>query len=444
MRLLRTTAILTFCFVLLSAFASAQQPSTNSAPPSANASLQNDPGLDLRPRTFFGELITGKWNLSGELGLEQSYDDNILSSAVNRTSDLVSRPMLRVGLAVQKKRFSAQFNYSPSYSVYSKYSDRNSLSQSFSQSLGYKVSAHTDLNWVLSASRQSTNSATNSGLVDFGGAFVPVFQPEELQSNTITTGFSSIMSYSHQLSAQNSVSASVNTAFTSLQSDNGIPLAAALANKNLSAGVNLSWDHQFVPGKSVGLQAGESYFAFLNPSSHSNYQFVKVRYSQRFAHGFNFSVGAGPSYSTSQAQTFLASTSGTLSYAVDASLAKTMGTRTMGASYVHGSQPGSIQGSITSDALSAFLSQNIGRKWSAHASVGHSLSNSPGLVTQNSSSGFSASGGLAYSVTHDLNFTANYSYLLQTIDQPLPGYAGFDHNVFSLGLRYSFHIATER
>ena len=444
MRLLRQAALLTSCFTLFAAFASAQQPSTNSAPPSANASLQNEPGPDLRPRTFFGDLITGKWNLSGELGMEQTYDDNILSSAVNRTSDLVSHPMLRVSLAVQKKRFSAQFNYSPSYSVYSKYPDRNSLSQSFSQSLGYRASSHTDLNWVLSASRQSTNSATNSGLVDFGGAFVPIFEPQELQSNTITTGLSSIMSVSHQLSAQNSVSASINTAFTYIESDNGVPLAAALANKNLSAGVNLSWDHQFVPGRSIGFQAGESYFAFLNPASHSNYQFVKVRYSQSLAHGFHLSVGAGPSYSTSQAQTFLTSTSGTVSYAIDASLAKTMGTRTMGATYVHGSQPGSVQGSITSDALSAFISQSIGRKWSAQASVGHSLSNSPGLLTQNSSSGLSVSGGLAYKVARDLNFTANYSYLLQTIDQPLPGYAGFDHNVFSLGLRYTFHIATER
>ena len=75
---------------------------------------------------------------------------------------------------------------------------------------------------------------------------------------------------------------------------------------------------------------------------------------------------------------------------------------------------------------------------------GYSMANSPGILTQNSSSAFSANGGLGYKLTQDLNFTAGYSYILQTIDQPLPGYAGFDHNVFSLGLRYTFHVATER
>ena len=220
MRLLKATTTLIFTIASLSAFVCAQQPDANKAP-AANASVQNNDGMDLRPRTYFGELMTGKWNLSGELGVDQDYDDNILSSAINRTSDLVTHPVLRIGLAVQKKRLSAQFSYSPSFSVYSKYSDRNSLSQSFSQSLGYKWSAHTDLGWVLSASRQSTNSATNSELVDFGGTFVPVFQPLELQSNTITTGLASIMSYSHALSAQNSISASLNTAFTYIESDNG-------------------------------------------------------------------------------------------------------------------------------------------------------------------------------------------------------------------------------
>src|SRR5256885_1784545 len=106
MRLLKTTVMLFVCISLLPAsFACAQQdPSANKVPATGSASAKDDEGLDFRPRTFFGELITGKWNLSGEIGMDQSYDDNILSSAANRTSDLVSHPSLRVGLAVQKKR----------------------------------------------------------------------------------------------------------------------------------------------------------------------------------------------------------------------------------------------------------------------------------------------------------------------------------------------------
>ena len=440
----RSTSIwLGLAFLAMTGALSAQAAPQN---PSADPSLSTDKtAASHTPTDFFGQAIAGHWVFSAEFGFSQEYDDNVFTSPTLRLSDNVSRVTARFSAAVQKKRLRMQVHYYPDYVSYAKYSDRNALSNQFAEETSYRWSAHTDLNWTLTAGRSPSSSNSPFTLVDFGGTFLPVFRPDALQSSSTITNANTSLDWSHQFTARQSMKIDLQGSAVDFKSDNGVPLAATLGQKSFSGGGSIHWDDEFIPKRKIGLEFGEQYFGFLDPGSHSNYHYVKLRYSQSFGNGYQFSAGAGPSRTERQmAATFAGNDPQSIDYAVDASLTKTGLRQNVGVTYSHGSQLGLTQGSLASDSASVSYFRQLGRKWQWSSGFGYSRTLSQTTAVLTTSNGYSANGSLEYQLLPQLSFNAGYSYVFQDLAQNGPGGSNFDRNVFRVGLRYRLQGMTSR
>jgi hypothetical protein len=444
MRMFRTT--FASLAVLLAVSVGSWAQTTTAPNPAADVKVSNDKDGTQTPKDFFGQTIAGHWAFSSEFGFSQEYDDNVFSSPFLRLSDNVSRINARFSAAVQKKRLRMQVHYYPDYVTYSKYSDRNALSNQYAHEISYRWSAHTDMSWTLTASRAPGYSNSPFTLVSFDGLFLPVFRPDALQSNATITNATTGFDWSHQFTARQSLKVDVQGSAIEFKEDNGVPLSTLAARKSFSGGATVRWEDEFVPRHRFGVEFGEQYFGFLEPGSHSNYQFIKARYSQSFGHGYQFSAGAGPSRHERQTVgTFGGSDPIGIDYALDVSLAKTALRQSIGLSYNHGSQLGLTQGSLGSDSVSVTYLRQIGRKWHANAGFSYSRTQNETTTLISTANSYSANGGLEYELWPQLSFNAGYSYVSQDLAQGLLfGNSSFDRNVFRVGLRYKLQHNTSR
>jgi hypothetical protein len=402
---------------------------------SAKLSTEKGAGSLQAAKTIFGEPFKGHWSFSAQTSASAEYDDNVFSSDTNRQGDIASRFSIRLSAAVQKKKLKFEAHYLPNYVLYRRYSDRNAWTHQFGQELSYRLSARTDLKWGISASRAASSANTPFTIVDFDGEGVPIFRPETLQTDTIATSISNNFSISHRFSSRNTLTVSSQGAFIDIESINGVPLLSALAQKSFSSGVSAGWDTEIVSGRKLGVEVAENYFGFLNPGSHSHYQFVKARFSQTFSRGFHFSIGAGPSRREDQIQS-AAGITPNIDFAMDASLAKSAQRYSLGVTFHRGSQLGLTQGSLSSNSVSAFATRQIGRRWNASSGFSYSRSTTTDLLQQNTDS-WAPNGSISYTFTPNLSGQLNYAYINQNGQGTL---VGFDRNLFTIGLRYSFNL----
>ncbi len=416
--------------------------------PSADAQLSADSQKSEReasPRTFFGQPFAGHWTFTSEFSYGQEYDDNVFSSSQIRLSDLVSRISARFTAAVQKKHLRMQIHYYPDYVVYKKYSDRDALSNRLAGQMDYSLSGRTDLTWTIDGARAPGYTGSPVQLLTFGPLVLPVFDPSALQSNTTILNADTGINLTHRFSARDTVSVNMQAATVHFTPANGVPLSTLFSQDSFSGTGTVRWDNEFVPKHKLGLEIGNSYFGFLNPSTHSFYQYVKLRYSQTFGRGFQISAGAGPSRQEAQANPFSGQTKNqSTGYAADFSFSKASERQNIGITYTHGSQLGLTQGSLASDGAALSFMRRFGRKWHTDGSFGYSRSQSQFALLLANNSSYSASGEIGYQARPDLDFTAGYSYMNEMIEQSLPALQDFDRNVYRLGVHYTFQWLTSR
>ncbi len=416
--------------------------------PSADTQLSADSQKSEReasPRTFFGQPFAGHWTFTSEFSYGQEYDDNVFDSSQVRLSDNVSRISARFTAAVQKKHLRMQVHYYPDYVVYKKYSDRDALSSRLAGQMDYSFSGRTDLTWTLDGDRAPGYTGSPVQLLSFGPLVLPVFDPSALQSNTTILNADTGLGLTHRFSARDTVSINLQASTVKFTPANGVPLSTQFSQNSFSGTGTIRWDNEFIPRHKIGLELGNSYFGFLNPSSHSFYQYAKLRYSQSFGHGFQISAGAGPSRQEGQANPFsgLPKTQGT-GYAADFSFSKGSERQNIGITFSHGSQLGLTQGSLATDGAAISFMRRFGRKWHTDGSFGYSRSQSQLASLPSNNMSYSASGEVGYQFRPDLDFTAGYSYMNQTVDQTLPGIQDFDRNVYRVGVHYTFQWLTSR
>ena len=434
-------------FGLLGAFSSAcaQNPGTASAELQASTDDKSGDQTAKPNNDFFGQALSGHWSFTTELDFNQEYDDNIFSQPTIRLGDSVSRIGGRVSGGVQKKRLRAQFHYYPNYVKYAKYSDRDALSHQYVHEIGYKFSGHSDMNWTLTASRAPGYTNSPFTLMQFQDVVLPVFRPDALQSNATILNASTDVNFKHSFTAKDTISVDLQGNYVQFSADNGVPLAPGFAAKSFSNGATVRWEDEVVPKKKIGLEAGEQYFGFLSPASHSNYQFVKLRYSQSFGHGFQFTIGAGPGRRERQLSATFGSGTDQLDYAIDASLTKTGQRGSLGVTYSRGTQLGLTQGSLASDSLSASAMRQVGRRWHLGAGFSYSQSSTESAAFVGTTNAYAANGDITYQFSPVFGLNAGYSYILQDTGVVLPFFgSGFDRNVYRIGFKYTFQRIVSR
>lgn len=426
-------------FVLLlaggAAVAQEQDPGTSTSgqqPAPQAAETQEAPKAAEGPSGFFGESFGSRLSWGGEVTFRQSYDDNVFSSSLFRFSDNISQFSGRLTAGIDGKRTKFQFHYSPNYRLYYKFDDRNQFSQQFASSLSHRFSAFTTFNWDATLSDSSTTAGSPFGFVLVGPVIIPIYNPDAMQNNARIIAGRTSFGLEHRLSARSSVHATIRGGATAFLSKNGVPLLPGRARQQYSMGGSVGWNYEFRPGRKIGVELGESYFGFLDPSRHLNYQTAKVRYKQSFRNGFELNLGAGPSFSESQAS----GNNVDVNYAIDASLIKALKRSRVGASFSREVRQSQLQDALSAYSATTFMNQSIGRRWQVGTSVAYSRSE--GVAVTGDIESFSAQGQIGYLIRRDLRASLGYSYINQLGGKTLLFGNQFDRNLYSFGLTYSF------
>ncbi len=453
MRSKLTTRLLLFgCALWLSGLAAAQdttppagQPQGGETPAATTAG-QTDVDAAMNaitatepPLSIFGDAMSGHLNFSGHADVRYEHDDNVLASSLFRLSDNITNISGRLSAAVQRKKLQFQIHYAPSFRIYADLDGRNSFSQQFANSLEYRFGARTTLRWAGAVSDTSTSASSPFSFINVGGRVFALFHPDALQTDARILYSSGSLGLDHNFTARSGMHVSVHGATTNFFEQNDVPLATARAREQYSSGATAGWNYEFVPGKKVGAEVGYSYFGFIEPASHANNEFVKLRYEQGIGKGFLFRVGAGPSWRQSQ----FALQSNNVGYDVDVSLEKQALRYNVLLAYIKGNSLGSAQGTLTTDRVSVALARSFLRRWNASGSVGFSRSSQAQLSKQNLES-LATSAQLGYSISPTLRAYTQYSYVNQFGRTGQFSIYNFDRNLFSFGIGYTFGAAARR
>ena len=410
------------------------QTAGNSNPTASDTSEQGVSSEAQENRTWFGQPFRGHWTLTGSAEIGQQYDDNVFPNLGTRLSDNVSTFSFRLSTGIRSKRLSFQAHYLPQYTLHAKYGDANSFSQQYGQDLTYKWSERTDLAWSAGVSRIESGNSAQFLLVQYSpDSAEPVFYPLALQQNTDIVSTNSSLTLHHRFTPRVTMNSGITGSFTRFTSSSSSPLIANLGNQSFQAGGNLGFDYEFVTGKKVGVALNGSYSGFLNPSSHQNYQAALLTYSQVLPGRLNFSAGAGPSFSSTQA--FAGGGAATdISFAANVALSRTVRGYNLGVAVNRGSQLGTVQGSLATLTSSVSASKSWRRRWTTNASFSYSRMQT--LVLQQRTESYSVSSSAGYRVSPQMQVQLRYSYVTQMADFLTA--QNFDRNLYGVTLLYTF------
>jgi hypothetical protein len=415
----------------------AQEPAEPGSPSEAipaDSDQERTPNSNVVAQNAFGEPLTGRLRLSGNLDYDYQYDDNVFANSLFPLSDSISNFAARFSLATQQKRLGFELHYAPSYRLHYSYDDRNAFAQNLANRIEYRLSRHTTLGWYGTLADTSTNSSSPFTFVDVGGTLVPVFSPTALQTDARVLSSSGNLNLQHQFSARSSFRIGVSGATSNFFEQNGNPLPSARSSEQYSVTGNIGWDYEFSRGKSFGVEASQRYAGFLSPAAHVNYQFAKLRYQQRFKNGYALKLGAGPSFTQSSIGS--GGSDDATGFAVDGSVTKLARSYRAALQYSRGTNIGSVQGATVSDQFSAVVDRSFLRRWNAGGSV--SYSRSKALAVSNDLDSLGLSVNARYAVTRTVALRTQYQHQRQFGDEA--GFFGssFERNVFSVGVAYQF------
>lgn len=413
--------------------ASSGQP--NAGPDSAGATDSGDSSPAPKRLTIFGEAF-GRTHFSGELSFRQEYDDNVLASSLFRFSDNVSRLAARVSMASEGRRHHFQLHYSPEGRLYARFPQRDGFSQSYAHALDYSLGPHTSLRWTATVMDSSTSANSAFGFANFNGSIVPIFFPQGLENSLRVVNSRSDILLEHRSSARSTWRLGVNGGTANFFELNGAQPSSSRANEHFEVGSVAGWNYAINRAVHVGVELSQSYFGFLSPSSHLNYQTAKLTYEQRFRNGFSLRLGGGPSVQERQS----AGNEPVVGFAADASLTKQFQRSSVGLQFRHGTQLGLAQGSIGTDQAAISVNRSIGRKWLAGGSF--SYSRTEGLAGPSANGAFNSYGvntSLGYQLTRTLRAQAGYWFTQQSGKAGPLALNNYDRNVYSLSLVYTLN-----
>jgi len=437
-------AILMCCPLLLAAQDQPEQtPAPASSAPGADAS-QDATGTPEDAQkaehfTIFGETF-GRSNFSAELNFRQEYDDNVLTSSLFRFSDNVSHFGGRFSVASEGRKYRLQLHYSPEGRIYNRFSQRNGFSQNFASGWEYQIGRHTSLNWNSTLIDTSTSAHSPFGFVAIGNVIVPAFFPQGLENNLRVLHSSANLGLEHRSSARTTWKFGVNGGTANFFELDGNTPALSRSNEGFNAGVKFGVDHAINRSVRLGVELTQSYFGFLDPSTHLNYQTAKLTYEQKLRNGMLIRFGVGPSLQERQN----ASDDVATGVAVDASVSRQLRRTSFGVQYRRGNQLGLAQGSLATDQAAFFLNHGLGRKWLVGGSFTFSRTESITGATTGTFDAFGVNPTVGYQITRDLRAQAAYWFSKQTGGTGVLSLNNFDRNVYSVSLIYSLNSLFRR
>lgn len=382
------------------------------------------------PKSIFGEAIGGHWTISGSLRAATSYSTNANAQVTAaQVPDFVNSFSGRISLSVMTKKVRFEAHYLPQYTEYWDLDAQNSLSHDYAHSLAYRLGGHTNLDWSMTARHVGNNRF--SGIDFLGAGNFDLVGEGFVQPDTSLTNASTTIGISHDFSAAQSMSVSLNADVNDTKSEGSRGVNGTSYSSTLTAG----WSKKFQDGaKTFGVEVLNTYFGFLEPSRHRNYQNARLRYSQRLPWKMQFSVSAGPSLTEEPGN---AEEVG-ISYAVDATVSRSMERWSWGLSYAKSESLSLLTQSVSQQRISGELSRTVGRShdWRVNLSSGWSRGRS--FVSGTQLNSVTANASVAHFITRNIAVDTSYSftYLDRNLNPLLPGEV-VRHQV-SGGISYNF------
>lgn len=432
---MRTWKTILAGLALLTGIACAQQeptPSDTQNPPDVNAQAGPEETAP-EPRSIFGESMASRFTIVTSANVAADYDDNVFSSGILRKTDWVSHFSGRITATLQRKHSMFELHYLPGYSLYNEFSSRNSYDQQGLLLWDQQFTAATGMRLNGSVSDYSYASLPQYTLVPQGNTYVPVFAPGGLQTNSRVLSSNTDWTLNHRFSARSSMWVGINGATTSF-SDQFVAggVSPSLSSDTYSVGGSLGWKRELTPGRSFGVEFGHRYFGFRSPSSHTNYEYAKLRFEQKFRQQYTFTLGAGPSFSRLPGQDW------NPDYAVDAGLTRTSRRTTIGLNVTHETRLSNFQGALGATSANASIGLRALRHWNTTTTFGfarNSLVNGSGDLDS-----YSGSERIGYSFTPSWEVFSSYRYTTQLGTAAIP-FQNFHRNLISFGISYTLSPA---
>lgn len=236
----------------------------------------------------------------GSVGITAAYDDNMLSTTSNRTSDTSYLVFPTLDFVQSRERWLLDLNYSPGFTFNQKLSERNQATHDLHLLLGYRLSPHVNLQLRDSFVKTTTLFSDFAGMKTAGPGPMPAPNVSPVTPVTERTGNTSGLDLTYQFGRDSMVGASGGYYFVNygrVEGTSGQPYRLVDTR---------SWNGDGFYAHRFGGRhwLGTSYTAqrlMFNPGFPTDVQRVLGFYSLYVGSHMSFSVWAGPERSNSRA-----------------------------------------------------------------------------------------------------------------------------------------------
>lgn len=414
---------LTLASALVWAQDSSDKPATSStSAPSADTKSED------RPTNAFGEEFRGHGSLTGELGFQQQYDDNIFTGTFPKQDAYVGVFTGRVSLNTQSKHSRWQMFYAPTVRISETGPDNNGGSHQAGIGLDSQLSARTTVGVHGSVSLLSSRHLPSQQYLFANGQAIPVFSPELVTTGTRDLAPQGEIDWSHRYSASDSLVAAIEGQAHLLSAEHNALPSPGLLDDSYSVGAMLGYQRHLDARTTLGVSFRHRYLGFSSNNPHVNNETVGLTFSRQFTPRWKISAEVGPSFVLRRGQQ-------TTSYSASASLTRQAARFSYGFTYFDGIQSSSVAEATTFRNVGANISRTFARRWTTNASFGYSQNSS--AFTHGDASSYSGSASLRYAVTSQLSFLGSYSRLSQLSTGSFSVVPPFDRNLYSFGIYYN-------
>lgn len=326
--------------------------------------------------------------------------------------------------------------YQPQYNIYPQYSQVNSYTQTFFQTLTHHFTERTGIEWNTTGARYLSLNEYLPQVLGIGGVGIVVPTPGQqlLEDSFQVTNAATSLHVRDLISERMTLDATVTGAFF-LIVPHGVQTPGTNATERfITSGGDLQLTYQLNPRVAIGGEVTPIYTYGLFPNAHQVVETAQAIYQRQLTATLVLKVGAGPLFAQSSSPDYGSVQAN--SYAVNASLTRQVRQSQFSLAYqrtflVNLLQPAAVSNTVGANAYLPFHGNWV-------ALGGASFTHDAGNKVYGAATVFGGSAQIAYLVAPRLQLFARYSVSTQRFNT-IAGVQAYDftRNQISGGIRFN-------
>jgi len=377
----------------------------------------------------FGEALATFWSVRTAVQASQAFDDNVFLTNQFRKSDTVTKIAGRISAAYIGRHTRFEASYMPEYNIYQRFPTLNNMGHTYAQTFSRQVTPRLELHWNANAYRMPSQGHLPFKVVNFGAIKLNVYNIAALKDGLNITGGGTTVGFAYRLTPRWKLSLDLEGASTWF-TERGKPSLPVVTQEIIySIGAKTHLSYAMTPRRFVGVRVTHTYFGFVGPSLHQNYQTIEATFEQKLPRNFTLSASAGPGFTEGggrvQTSTYF-----------DVSLARNLANWGFAVTGTRSSRVGFLQESVSSYSASFRAHRNLGRKWITNVGGSYGRSETS-LISSTQLESASGNAQIGYRLTRTLVPFLNYGYSHQKALTPSPTVRNVNRNLVSIGIVYN-------